>query len=65
MSDCKPCETPMSPGCSLTIEGDDFSKPALYRTIVGSLQYLTYTQSDVAFIVNKLSQFSAAPKVQH
>lgn len=55
MSDCKPCSTPIVAGLSLTDEGESFSNPALYRTLIGSLQYLTYTRSDIAFTVNKLN----------
>jgi len=29
MQDCKPCETPVNLGISLTDEGDDFSDPSL------------------------------------
>jgi len=57
MQDCNPYATPMNLGVSLTDECDLFSKPSLYRIIIGSLQYLTYTQPDIAFVVNKLSQF--------
>jgi len=65
MQDCKPCSTPMAAGTSLTDDGDLFSQPMLYRTLIGSLQYLTYTRPDIAFTVNKLSQFMTAPKMQH
>lgn len=52
-------------GTSLTNDGEVFSQPSLYRTLIGSLQYLTYTRPDIAFTVNKLSQFMATPKLQH
>ncbi|KAK4274662.1 hypothetical protein QN277_017853 [Acacia crassicarpa] len=41
-----------------------FSDPRLYRSIVGSLQYLCYTRSDIAFAVNKLSQFLQEPTIK-
>ena len=65
MQDSKPCDTPIAAGVSLTDEGELFSNPSLYRTLIGSLQYLTYTHPDIAFTVNKLSQFLSSPKVQH
>ena len=65
MQDCEPCATPVNLGVSLTNEGEPFSNPSLYRTIVGSLQYLAYTRSDIAFVVNKLSQFLSSLKQQH
>ena len=62
MSNCNPCETPVNTAASLTNEGELFANPSLYWTLVGSVQYLTYTQPDIAFGVNKLSQFLANPK---
>ncbi|XP_052208544.1 uncharacterized mitochondrial protein AtMg00810-like [Diospyros lotus] len=65
MQDCKPCSTPVNLGVFLTDDGELFFYPSLYRTIIGSLQYLTYTIPDIAFMVNKLSQFLSSPKQQH
>ena len=49
----------------MTSEGEVFLDPFLYRIIIDSLQYLTYTQFDIAFVVNKLNQFLSSPKQQH
>ena len=65
MIECKPCENPVNLAVSLTDEGEPFVDSSLYRTIVGSLQYLTYTRPDIAFGVNKLSHFLSNPKQQH
>lgn len=65
MYDCKPCATLTTSAFSLTNDGEVFSNPSLYRTLIGSLQYLTYTRPDIAFVVNRLSQFLASLKVQH
>lgn len=65
MKDCKPCATLVNSVVSLTNEGESFVNPSLYRTIIGSLQYLTYTKSNIAFGVNKQSQFMSDPKQQH
>ena len=65
MQDCKPCETLVNLGISLTNEGDSFFDLSHYRTIIGSIQYLTYTSPDIVFVVNKLSYFLSSPKVQH
>ncbi|PKU63414.1 Retrovirus-related Pol polyprotein from transposon TNT 1-94 [Dendrobium catenatum] len=37
----------------------------LYRTIIGSLQYLTLTRPDIAYAVNALSQHMHEPAAQH
>ena len=52
MQDCKPCATPVNLEVSLTNEGDSFFDPSLYKTIIGSLQYLTYTRLDIAFLLS-------------
>jgi len=65
MMDCKPSDTPMNSFNSLTDEGEVLDNPSLYRTIIGSLQYLTYTRPDISFVVNKHSQFLSSPKQQH
>ncbi|XP_024187996.1 uncharacterized mitochondrial protein AtMg00810-like [Rosa chinensis] len=38
-------------------EGTLLSNPSLYRSIVGALQYLTFTRPDIAFAVNTFCQF--------
>ncbi|KAL6347693.1 hypothetical protein AAG906_026222 [Vitis piasezkii] len=41
--------------------GDKLSDPTEFRAVVGSLQYLLLTRLDIAFTVNKLSQFMHTP----
>jgi Reverse transcriptase (RNA-dependent DNA polymerase) len=58
MVGAKPCKTPMQSGLKLfKTDGTSLSDPFLYRTIVGALQYATITRPDLAFSVNKASQF--------
>ncbi|XP_016196102.1 uncharacterized protein LOC107637177 [Arachis ipaensis] len=48
-----------------TFGGDRFDEPALYRSVVGSLQYLTVTRPELAYAVSKLSQFMQDPLESH
>ena len=55
---------PTSPALSLT-SGSTLSDPTEYRRVVGSLQYLLVTKPDIAFVVNKLSQYMHCPTTEH
>lgn len=66
MLDSKPAKTPMTAHPPLLLNnGIPLSNPTTYRAIVGALQYLSFTRPDVAFPVNKLSQFMHAPTNLH
>nr|XP_043639305.1 uncharacterized mitochondrial protein AtMg00810-like [Erigeron canadensis] len=65
MCDCKPISTPLSTNVVLTAEGDRYSNPTLYRSLVGALQYLTITHLDISYAVNQVSQFLHCPTVTH
>jgi hypothetical protein len=66
MNEAKPITTPMESTTSLfAFEGEPFPDHTLYRSTVGTLQYLGLTRPDIAFTVNKLSQFMQKPTLLH
>lgn len=71
MLECKGCQTPMSSIEKLVKDKCiDFENPSPYRSLIGSLQYVTLRRPEIAFAVNKftvnkLSQFVANPSVFH
>ncbi|CAL1399312.1 unnamed protein product [Linum trigynum] len=66
MTDAKPVDTPMAASTTLTLaDGTPPTDATRFRQVVGALQYLVYTRPDIAFSVNKLSQYMHAPSAQH
>jgi len=62
----KPISTPLSASTTLSrFEGSTVTDPTSYRSTVGSLQYLSLTRPDIAFAVNKVSQFMQDPRDSH
>ncbi|KAM6542216.1 hypothetical protein CsatB_006663 [Cannabis sativa] len=66
MEHLKPCATPMTAGKPLSInDGKPMENPSFYRSILGALQYLSHSRPDIAYSVNKLSQFLKKPTDVH
>ncbi|KAL5562152.1 hypothetical protein UlMin_031899 [Ulmus minor] len=66
MFDTKPAKTPGAVGKNLSkFDGDPMEDITQYRSVVGSLQYLTITRPDIAFAVNKACQFMQQPTSAH
>lgn len=42
-----------------------FEDPHIYRSIVGSLQYLAFTRPDISFVVHKVCQYMHCPRLSH
>ena len=66
MEDCKPVTTPMIINCMLSKE--DESKEVdqkIYRSMIGSLLYVTTSRPDVMQAVGQVARFQAAPKETH
>lgn len=67
MMDSKPITTSMSTSQGLSVvDGTSLTNPTEYSSIVGGLQYLySLNQPNIAFSVNKLSQFMHRPTTFH
>lgn len=66
MDAAKPQSTPMVAGTKLFNDGTDlFEDPSLYKSTVGALQYVCVTRPEIAYSVNKVSQFMHKPLVSH
>ncbi|KAJ9539546.1 hypothetical protein OSB04_032279 [Centaurea solstitialis] len=65
LHESKPVTTPMVVGQHLSLSGDRFDEPTLYRSLVGALQYLTITRPDISYAVSTVSQFTHNPAVTH
>ncbi|KAM1099692.1 hypothetical protein ACFX15_006016 [Malus domestica] len=66
MLQSKSCTTPcLAYNRLLKDDGKPFNNPALYRSIVGALQYLTFTRPDIAFSVHQVCQFMHCPMESH
>jgi hypothetical protein len=66
MDDCKPFDTPMSTRDYLDADMDGKSvDQSIYRSMIGSLLYLTASRPDIMFSVCLCARFQAAPKESH
>jgi hypothetical protein len=62
----KPISIPMSTSIKLSrFEDSTIANPTLYKSTIGSLQYLSISRPDIAFPVNKVSQFMQDPRDSH
>ena len=64
MDGAKPCATPLSTS-QLDHTSSLLDNPAEYRSLVGALQYLTWTRPDLSFAVNLVCQFMHSPRQSH
>jgi hypothetical protein len=66
MIEAKPISSPMASSSSLSaFAGDPMEDPLLYRSTVGSLQYLSLMRPEPAFAVNRVCQFMHKPSKLH
>jgi hypothetical protein len=66
LAGCNPCQTPMVARLKLskasTAAPTDASE---YRSLVGTLRYLTHTRPHITFAMSYVSRFMEAPTVEH
>ena len=61
MTNCKPASTPFSISQKLQPSIDDvLPNPTQYRSLVGALQYATFTRPDITYAVNQVCQYAQA-----
>jgi hypothetical protein len=68
MLDCKPINTPMTTSEKLfahTGEPLTSEEVTKYRSVIGALQYLTHSQPDLSFTINKVCQILNSPTSVH
>jgi hypothetical protein len=66
MEDAKPIKTPMATNGHLDLdEGGKSVDFKLYRSMIGSLIYLTASRPDIMFSVCMCARFQATPKECH
>ena len=62
----KSVDTPMDPNVKLLPnQGEPFSDPEKFMRLVGKLNYLTVTRSNIFFVVSVVSQFLNSPCEDH
>ncbi|KAL6582070.1 hypothetical protein OROMI_006084 [Orobanche minor] len=64
MFNCKPVNTPMQFGTQLRKEEDKID-PTIFRSLIGSLRYLTCTRPDILFAVGVVSRYMENPASSH
>ena len=64
--DCKPVCIPMMVGCKLSKEYESKTvDPKYYRSMIGSLLYVTTSIPNVKQVVGIVARFQAGPKESH
>src|SRR5271170_1618835 len=66
MEDCKPVSTPMITGCKLSKDDESLEvDQKLYKSMIGSLLYVTASRPDVMHAVGLVGRFQANPRENH
>ncbi|GJR03459.1 ribonuclease H-like domain-containing protein [Tanacetum coccineum] len=54
MRNCNPCQNPVNTDSKLGPDDDPISDPTSYRSLAGALKYLTFTRTDLSYIVRQV-----------
>lgn len=66
MTNCKPTATPVDTSSKLSAaDGPLLADSTLYRTLVGALQYLTFTRPDITYAVQQVCLFMHTSRESH
>ncbi|GJT80375.1 ribonuclease H-like domain-containing protein [Tanacetum coccineum] len=65
MQQCNPCRTPVDTESKIRPEGAPVADPTLYRSLVGVLQYLTFTRPDLSYVVQHVCLYMHDPREPH
>ncbi|GKD54202.1 ribonuclease H-like domain-containing protein, partial [Tanacetum coccineum] len=65
MVNCNPSQTPVDTESNLGDTSDIVSDPTLYRSLAGSLQYLTFTRPDISYVVQQVCLYMRDPREPH
>ncbi|GKC25497.1 ribonuclease H-like domain-containing protein [Tanacetum coccineum] len=65
MVTCNPSQTPIDTKSKLGPEGAPVQDPTLYRSLVGGLQYLTFTHPDFTYAVQQICLYMHDPREPH
>ncbi|GJV88397.1 ribonuclease H-like domain-containing protein [Tanacetum coccineum] len=65
MDNYNPSRTPIDTESKLGSDGDPVSDPTLYRSLAGSLQYLTFTRPDISYAVQQVCLYMHDPREPH
>lgn len=65
MANCNPSRTPVDTESKLGPEGVPVQDPTLYRSLVGGLQYLTFTRPDISYAVQQICLYMHDPREPH
>ncbi|GKD43880.1 ribonuclease H-like domain-containing protein, partial [Tanacetum coccineum] len=65
MIGCNSSRTPVDTASKLGDDGDPVSDLTLYRSLAGSLQYLTFTRPDISYAVQQVCLYMHDPQEPH